>query len=128
MGGLEKDIGKIQLILLWKGVFFGNFISAVCILLNFMHIAKDVNVNAQQATTYENYYRIWLRNAVFCEDIRFIVGSWSISPKPLLQSNRGSYNKQLVKVWKRFSVFNAQQQITSQMFQTSATSTKRYFS
>ena len=47
MGGLERDSDKIQLILLWKGVFFGNFISGVCILLNFVHIAKDINVNAQ---------------------------------------------------------------------------------
>ena len=44
-----KGDGEFVAILFWKGVFSGNFIAAVYILLNFMHIAKDVNT--QQATT-----------------------------------------------------------------------------
>ena len=47
------------------------------------------------STTYENY---GYETLFFREDIRFIFGSLPISPKPLLQSNRQSYNKQLVKV------------------------------
>ena len=65
------------------------------------------------STTYENY---GYETLFFREDIRFIFGSLPISPKPLLQSNRQSYNKQLVKVWKRFSVFSTHNKLFCKCF------------
>ena len=113
MGGLERDSDKIQLILLWKGVFPGNFISAVHRFAQYYAHSKRCNCKCSASN---NLLLKGTKSCFLWRHYCFIVGSWSISPKPLLQSNRGSYNKQSVKVWKRFSVFSTRNKLCCKCF------------
>ena len=72
---------------LWEFYFRSVYFAQFC-----AHSKRYKCKCSAQATTYENYYRIWLRNAVFVKTFVLSLEADWFSPKPLLQSNRGSIN------------------------------------